>query len=211
MNGDNDKKSVVTPKTVIFRHPAAVFKLEKKIKKQAAYIKDCYLENHEEKVLYYALAIKKAAESNKSYVVVNFSQLLIQIFEAILTDPDRWDYKDWSYMTFFNVDEDSGKNDKISNDVKRDILCGMYHNSYLMKYTVPWGYTVTEQDIKAIDEWWDWPNKVKTIEELFTGSRKPPFPFYDVVLAYKELSKGEEKSDDRTKQNHSRKAKNGNI
>ncbi|MDR1838267.1 MAG: hypothetical protein LBQ93_01585 [Treponema sp.] len=211
MKKENDKTPVVTPKTVIFCHPVADFKLDRNIRRNAVYIRDCYLENHEERVIYYAMKIKKAFMSKKSYMVVNFSQLVIQVFEAILTNQDTWDYKDWSFMAFFHDDEESSEGKIISADVKRDILIGMYHNSYMMEYTIPRGHTLTEQDIKAIKEWWDWPNKETTIEELFNYSRKLPFPFYDIIEAYKKLSKGEENSGTGTRQHHSSKAKNSNF
>ena len=172
MKKENDKPSVITPKTVIFCHPAADFKLDRNIRRKAVYIRDCYLENHEERVIYYAMKIKKALLSKKSYLVVNFNQLVIQVFEAILTNQDTWDYKGWSFMAFFHDDEDNGAGEHIPPDVKREILIGMYHNSYMMEYTIPRGYTLTEQDIKDIKEWWDWPKKEKNFPCPMTTGRE---------------------------------------
>ena len=193
MKKECDKSYVVPPKTVIFCHPAAVFQLDENIRGKAVFIEDCNPENTWSRVMHYEKEIRKAANSDKLYVVVKYNQFMAECFEALLTDPDSCNYKDWSYMTFFHDDEAYGTKEKISRETKRDILINMSGFAFMMRYTVKYGYTVTEQDIKAINDFWKEPEDIDSFEKFFTNPSEPPFPYYDDYLALKELFREKEK------------------
>jgi len=188
---------VVPKKTVIFCHPAAVFKLDINIRRNAVFINEQKQEDNRSEGIYYIEEVKKAADSDKFFIVVNYSWLVALIFKLHLTKSDKHDIAEWRFMTFFHDDKDSGtgqKSQDIPLDLKRDVLIDMLHCNFLAKYTVPYGYTVTERDIKAIDEFWKEPDVklTKEFKELSRKKREPHFPFYNGFVALREMEDKEE-------------------
>ena len=186
----NDKSMVIPPKTIIFRHPAAVFKLDENIWNHAEFIKDYRLEDNTSEGFYYAEAIGRAIVSDKLFIVCNYNPIVAWFFESLLTNSCNKNYMDWNFIAFFHDDEASGEiqgRQIIPNVLKRNTLLNISNYGFIVKYTIPPGYTVTEQDISAINDFWKEPEDMESFEEILANSRETPFPFYDSFAALREL------------------------
>jgi len=191
MKTEYKESNLVRPKTVIFRHPAAVFNFDKNVRSNAVLIKEQKPEGKTLTGIYYSEEVRRAVDSDKLYIVVNYSRLAAILFEKLLTNSDKYDIMEWHFITFFH-DDVSGTEQESQNiplDLKRDLIISMFQCSYVMKYTVPYGYTLTEQDIKGINDFWKEPDikSPKDFNELIRNPRKPPFPFYDSLAALREI------------------------
>ena len=59
---------------------------------------------------------------------------------------------------------------------KRCFFLVMGEYGFIMKYTIPYGHTITGKDLKAIDDIWEAPKNTRTGEGL--TNRKSLFPIY---------------------------------
>jgi len=191
---ENDKSMAMQPKTVIFRHPAAVFSLDENIWNNAKFIKEHRPEDSKSEGLYYAEAIGRATVSDKLFIVINYSPIIAGFFELLLTNSYSNKYMDWSFIAFFHDDEAFGKmqeRQNVPDILKRNTLLNISNYGFIVKYTITPGYTVTGQDIKAINDFLKEPEDIESFEEILANSREPPFPFYDSFAALRELYAGD--------------------
>jgi hypothetical protein len=189
----NDKSMLVPPKTVIFQHPAVVFSLDENIRNNAKFIKEYRPEYNISEDLYYADAIGNAAVSDKLFIVINYNPVTAGFFELLFTDSRNNKYMDWNFIAFFHDGEAPGiiqERQNIPDGLKRNVLLNISNYAFIVKYTITPGYTVTEQDIKAINEFLKEPEDIESFEEILTNSHEPPFPFYDSFVALRELYTG---------------------
>ena len=190
---ENRKSTVIPPKTVIFRNKAAVFGFDEDISSKAFFIEEQKPEDDETRGVYYAAAIREAADSDKLFIVMDYSETTAFLFELMLTFSKNYEYAEWNFMTFFHDDDVvCMKEKKQTNycDLKRKLLMNMLNYGFIMKYVLPFGHILTGQDIKAIKDFWMEPEDAETFDELFTRPHEPPFPFYDSITALKRLSYG---------------------
>jgi len=186
----NDVSMAIPPKTVIFRHPAAVFSLDENIWNNAKYIKNHRPEDGKSEGLYYAEAIGRATVSDKPFIVINYNPIIAGFFELLLTNSYSNKYMDWSFIAFFHDDKASGKmqeRQNVTDVLKRNTLLNISNYGFIVKYTITPGYTVTEQDIRAINDFLKEPEDIESFEEILAKLREPPFPFYDSFAALREL------------------------
>ena len=93
--------------TVIFRHKAASIKIDNRIRYDAIYIKDPDLADPVTAAAYYKSEISRAANSGKSFIVMNFNQIIASYFTALLSDTSTENYKNWVFLAFFHDDTDT--------------------------------------------------------------------------------------------------------
>ena len=182
----NDVSMAMPPKTVIFRHPAAIFKLDDNIWNNAKFIKDYKPGGNTPEGFFYAEAIGRAIVSDKRFIVCNYNPVIAWFFESLLINSSNNRYMDWNFVAFFH-DEASGGIQELSDAIKRNTLLNISNYGFIVKYSITLGYTVTEQDIKAINDFWKEPEDMESFEEILANSRETPFPFYDSFAALREL------------------------
>ena len=179
MEKEYDKTFAVPPKTVIFSNIGAVFNLDENIRKNAFNIINPLEDDVEATLKHYEKEIREAALSDKQYVLTRSSPLIAGCFEELLLDSGSPDYKDWKFITFLHdyetIDAEPGTKKRMEL-YKRCFFLVMGNYEFIMKYTIPYGHTITGEDLKAIDDFWEAPGYARTGEEL--TKRKSIFPIY---------------------------------
>jgi len=102
------------------------------------------------------------------------------IFKLQLSnDKQNNSYINWNYITFLHEESSvlSHKKLKIQYNINHDVLMDMTRNAFMMIYTVPYNYSVTEKDMKAFNNYWKYLRNIKNAEER--DVIKPPFPLFD--------------------------------
>jgi len=190
----NNVSMALPPKTIIFQHPAAVFSLEENILNHAKFIKKHRPEDGKSEGLYYAEAIGRATVSDKLFIVIDYNPIIAGFFDLLLINSYSNKYMNWNFIAFFHDDEAFGKTQErqnIPDALKRNTLLNISNHGFIVKYTIAPGYTVTEQDIEAINDFLKEPEDIESFEEILASSHEPPFPFYDSFAALRELYAGD--------------------
>jgi hypothetical protein len=179
MKKEYDKTFAVPPKTVIFSNIGAVFNLDENIRKNAFSIINPLEDDVEATLRHYEKEIREAALSDKKYVLTRSSPLIAGSFEKLLLDSGSPNFKDWKFMTFLHdyeaMDAEPGTIKRMEL-YKRCFFLVMGKYEFILKYTIPYGHTITGEDLKAIDDFWEAPRYARTSEEL--TNRKSLFPIY---------------------------------
>ena len=179
MKKEYNNTFVVPPKTVIFSNIGAVFNLDENIRRNAFNIINPLEDDVEATLKHYEKEIIKAALSDKQYVLTRSSQLIAGSFEELLLDPGSPNYKDWKFITFLHdyeaIDAEPAAKKRMEL-YKRCFFLVMGKYDFIMKYIIPYGHTITGEDLKAIDDFWEAPGYAETIEK--PANRKPLFPTY---------------------------------
>ena len=169
----------VPPKTVIFSNIGAVFSLDESIRRNTFNIINPLEDDVEKTLKHYEKEIREAALSDKQYVLTRSSPLIAGSFEELLLDSGSQNYKDWKFITFLHdyeaIDAEPGTKKRMEL-YKRCFFLVMGKYDFIMKYTIPYGHTITVEELKAIDDSWEAPGYARTGEEL--TNRKPLFPIY---------------------------------
>ena len=145
-------KPVVTPKTVIFTHSGVECSLSKGIKDNAIMIKYQLMNNKEETLKYYEKAIMRAAMTDKQYIRANYTPMLAECFETLLSEKGNTQYKGWRFLTFFNKDtteKTETRKYKRLNLYKRNFMLLMEGHDFIQKLFIPYGDTITEENLKT--------------------------------------------------------------
>jgi hypothetical protein len=179
MKKEYNKTFIVPPKTVIFSNIGAVFNLDENIRRNAFNVINPLEDDIEATLTHYEKEIVKAALSGKKYVLTRSSPLIAESFEELLLDSGSQNYKDWKFITFLHdyeaVDAEPGTKKRMEL-YKRCFFLVMGKYEFIMKYIIPYGHTITEDDLKEIDDSWETPRYAKITEE--PANRKPLFPIY---------------------------------
>jgi len=172
-------ETVIPPKTVIFSHLGAVFSLDEKIRGNADSINNPMEDNTIATLKHYDKEIREVALTDKKYILTRYTPLIGESFGGLLRNFGGKDFRGWKFMTFFHEDKEIKEKQRAEEKLelfKRGFLTLMRKYDFIIKYTIPYGHTITEDDLKAIDEFWESPGQAETIEEI--KDRKPPFPIY---------------------------------
>ena len=132
---------------VIFRHKAASFKLASRLRRDALYIKEPDLTNEESAIAFYTKELKRVENSNKSFIVMNYNPIIGGLFRSLLNNPNTFEYKNWSFITFFHDDHAtlSLQSRKIPDIIeeKVNILLDMLILSCMRRLIIPFNYEIT--------------------------------------------------------------------
>jgi hypothetical protein len=134
--------------TVIFRHKAAQYKIDSQIRYDAVYIKDPDLSDTVAATAFYNKELLQAGNKGKSFIVMNFNQIIADYFNYLLSTPDTLNYKNWIFLSFFHDDEDIQSEKAI--DKKNDILEIMQDYHFIKKYTIPPNANLTFQALLPV-------------------------------------------------------------
>jgi len=152
---ESDKPFIALPKTIIFLHPGAFFRLEVSIWRNANHILEKKAWDTRRPGIYIRDEMTRAAFSDKPYIIVNYSEVIASFFAMQVSDEiHNGIYCNWTYLTFFHDDKAMGKKRKKEkmSFYKQIFLKNMAQFPYLKKFTVSYGYTITEKDIRAIEK-----------------------------------------------------------
>jgi len=144
-------RTEVPEKIVIFRHKAASIKIDSQIRYDAVYIKDPDLSDKNTAAAYYKSEIDRAANSGKSYIVMNYNKIIGDYFNTLLSDTKTYNYKNWIFLAFFHDDTDTPmqktRKNKNAIDAKADTLLSMQDCPFIKKFIVPCNATITYHSI----------------------------------------------------------------
>jgi len=178
---EQDKAIAEKPKTVIFSHHGAMFLPGDNINKNWNVIRPLHGDDIEETKRHYEKEIIEVGKSWRQYIFVWYDTIIADMFERLLHDPSRPEYKEWRFMSFFHRKKTTETN-KLSKRImaswRRYILASMKQYDYIIKYVIPYCHILTDDDMREINDFWEAPNRVDDIDEL--KKRKPKFP----IMAY---------------------------
>jgi len=160
-NGKKDKmkpisiiRTDIPEKTVLFRHPAASFKVDSRIRYDAVYIKDPDLTSEKIALSFYKTELKRIENSEKSYIIMTYNPIISDYFSTLLSNPDSYDYKNWIFLAFFHEDNETlllkhKKNIDIL-DLKAKILSSMEDHQFIQRFSLPLNHILTFNNILPI-------------------------------------------------------------
>ena len=154
----------IPERTIIFRHPAASFKLDSRIRYDAVYIKDPDLSNVNNANTFYQTELNHIKNSDKSFVIMNYNPIIADCFTSLLSNPDSYDYKNWIMLIFFHDDKDTvlvkhKKNTDIMK-LKANILLGIQEHKFIKPYFLPFNHVLTFREVLRLllESWGYKPN-----------------------------------------------------
>ena len=144
----------IPERTVIFRHSAASFKLESRIRYDAVYIKDPDLTDKITAETFYRNELDRIANSEKSFVIMNYNPIIADYFSTLLSNPDSYNYKNWIFLTFFHEDKDTflvkHKKNMDVMEIKAKILLSIQEHKFIKQYILPYNHTLTFREILPV-------------------------------------------------------------
>ena len=179
-----------TKKKIIFIHSAMQITIDESITVNAVYIKPAKEEwkGSGINLLYYADEMRRAAGSDKKYLIMEYEPIIGEMIEALMKTPDQYNFCNWQFDTFFHADTcpPGEKPSPIYNtgDEKMNVLWGLYYYPFVFKYTVPAGYNLTERDLQEMDK--VFPSRDISEDEFNEFLKNPPKPylsFYDTDIS----------------------------
>jgi len=166
MNPISFIRTDIPERTVLFRHPAASFKVDSRIRYDAVYIKEPDLSDVSKALAYYKTELNRIEKSKKSYVIMNYNPIIADCFSSLLSIPDSYNYKNWVMLAFFHEDKDTllvkhKKSIDIIN-LKVDILLSIQEHKFIKPYVLPVNHVLTFPEIMRIllETWGYKPNPV---------------------------------------------------
>ena len=95
-----------TKKTVIFIHSQNQFTVDESIMKEAVYIKLAKegLRGTEKSKPYYIAELRKAAKTDKPFVVMEYEPFIVDHIESMMGIKNRYYLWDWRFFIFFHAD-----------------------------------------------------------------------------------------------------------
>jgi len=180
-----------TEKTVIFLHSEVSFEIDQKIKDDAFYIKK--EGEGGEAALHYVRELRKAALSGKNFIIIEYEKLIGLIINTLLETPGQFNFCGWYFNIFFHADTapTGGEQHKMYNagNEKYKILWELYGYSFITKYAIPVGYTVTYDDFRKLKDFFKEPEDIEAFKELLRNPPRSPFPYYEAdYKKFKDLS-----------------------
>ena len=170
-----------TEKTVIFLHPAVSFEIDQKIKDDSYCIKKAG--EGGEAALHYVSEMRKAAVSDKNFIIMDYDKTIVFIINMLLQTPGQYYFCGWSFNIFFHADTapTGGKQHEMYNagDEKYQILWELLECPIIIKYAIPVGYTATYDDFQKLSGLFKEPEDIESFEELLKNPRRPPLPYYE--------------------------------
>jgi len=191
MKNDENKIFSETEKTVIFIHAANQFIMDNTITSEAIYIRlaDEELRGTERSEPYYLEELRKAARSDKNYIIMEFDPFICDLVDKLIKSPE-YDFWRWHLYVFFHADTCPPGEEPSSmhnlDDEKLGILWPLYHSEFILKYTIPVGHTLTLEDLHKMRKDFTGPETVKELRRLEWSIRKGikpkrlSFPFYEI-------------------------------
>jgi len=144
----------ITERTVIFRHPAASFKLDSRIRYDAVYIKDPDFSDESKTLIYYKTELNRIKNSKKSYIILNYNPIIADYFSTLISTSGSYEYKNWIFLTFFHEDDKTLLvKHKKSVDIlalKTKILSSMEDRQFIQRFSLPLNHTLTFHDVLPI-------------------------------------------------------------
>jgi hypothetical protein len=134
--------------TVIFRHKAASFKIDSQLRYDAVYIKDPDLSDKVTATDFYSNELHRASNSGKSFIIMNFNNIIADLFNTLISNPDTLNYKNWIFLSFFH--DDDAAQTKRSIDKKVDILLNMQDYHFIKKFSIPPNANLTLRAVMPI-------------------------------------------------------------
>jgi len=140
--------------TVVFRHTAASFKLESRIRYDAIYIKEPDLTDPISAQKIYFQELSRASNAFKSFIVMNYNPFIGSYFASLISGTETANIKNWHFLTFFHDDTETLLvKHKKSVDIlgqKANLLSSMQKYPFIQQFTIPLGHTLTFHDIMPI-------------------------------------------------------------
>jgi len=164
MNPKSFIRTDIPERTVLFRHPAASFKVDSRIRYDTEYIKAPDLSDVSTALTYYKTELKRIENSKKSYVIMNYNPIIADCFSSLISDPDSYNYKNWVMLAFFHEDKDTFlvKHKKSVDiiDLKADILLSIQEHKFIKPFILPVNHVLTFQEVMRIllETWGYKPN-----------------------------------------------------
>ena len=180
-----------TEKTVIFLHSEVSFEIDQKIKDDAYYIKKAG--EDEVAALHYVRELRKAALSDKNFIIMYYEKLIGFLINILLQTPGQYNFYNWSFNIFFHADTApaDGKQHEMYNagNEKYQVLWDLLGCPFIFKYAIPVGYTVTYDDFRKIKEFFKEPEDIEAFEKLLKNPPRSPLPYYEAdYKRFKDLS-----------------------
>lgn len=189
-----------TEKTVIFLHSEVSFEIDQKIKDNAYCIEKA--EEGEVAAIHYVRELRKAALSDKNFIIMHYEKVIGFIINILLQTPGQYYFCGWRFNIFFHADTAPAgvKQHEMynANDKKYQILRELFDCPFIFKYAIPVGYTATYDDLRKIKDFFKEPEDIESFEELFKNPPQSPLPYYETD--YKRLKNFIKKRGKRTVQ-----------
>ena len=179
-------------KTVLFIHSANQFIIDETVTAEAVYIKMAKegLRGTEKSEPYYLEEMRKAAKTDKKYLIMEFDPFICDFIETMVKTPGQYNFCHWKFCIFFHADtcppgEEPNPMYNL-NDDKLKILWPLYHSEFFYMYTIPVGHTLNISDLEKMRKDLTGPETVKELRRLewnLRKGRKPErlsFPFYEI-------------------------------
>jgi hypothetical protein len=140
--------------TVIFRHSAASFKLDNRIRYDAIYIKEPDLTDHKAAAETYYSDFVRASNAFKSFIVMNYNPFVGEYFSSLIAKPDTINFKNWIFLAFFHEENETllikHKKGADMVSLKTDILLSMQDHHFIKRYYLPLNHTLTFAEVLPI-------------------------------------------------------------
>lgn len=140
--------------TVIFRHAAAYFKLDSRIRFDAIYIKEPGFTDPLAVREFYFDELARTSNAMKSFIVMNYTPFIGSYFDTLISGVDKPSVKNWHFISFFHDDSETllVKHKKSIDilDLKTSLLLNMQNYPFIKRFALPLGHTLTFHDIMPI-------------------------------------------------------------
>ena len=140
--------------TVIFRHAAASFKIDSRIRYDAIYIKEPDLTNRKAAIDFYYSEFIRAANIFKSFIIMNYSPFVGDYFASLLSTEETPNFKNWKFLAFFHEDNETllikHKKSVDMIDLKTNILLNMQERHFIKRFYLPLNHTLTYRDVLPV-------------------------------------------------------------
>ena len=180
-----------TIKTVIFIHTANHLVIDSNIMADASYIKLAKegLRETEGSEPYYLNEMRKAAKTDKKFIIMEFDPFICDLVERLIKTPE-YNFWRWRLYIFFHADvcppgEEPSPLYNL-NDEKLGFLCPLYYSPFILKYTIPVGHILTLSDLDKMRKDFTGPETAKESRRLEMCIKKGiiperlSFPYYEI-------------------------------
>jgi len=179
-------------KTVIFVHKACQFNIEESLWAEADYIEQAKKGyGTESSEPYYLEEMRKAAATNKRFIIMEFDPYICGVIETLITRANgQYNFYHWCFYIFFHADacppgEEASPLYNL-NEEKLAILRPLYYSEFILKYTMPVGHTITLAELKKLKNVNTGPETTaeefrEFVENFKKGIlQKPVYEFYEI-------------------------------
>ena len=175
-----------TKKVIIFIHSENQFIIDESVMSEAVYIKLAKegIRGTEKSRAYYLAELRKAAKTDKPYIVMEFEPFICDHIESMMRTKRKYYFWNWNFIIFFHADscpqgEKPNPMYNLSYE-KLEILWPLYYFPIIIKYTLPVQYVLEISDLQNIMIDLKAFESTENLWDMAFSLRQPAFPFYEI-------------------------------